>query len=40
VQRAPGLPCALYFLEGQGIEQTSGAMRREKANVHLLLFEN
>ena len=34
MQQAPGLPCALYFEEGQTKMQTSGAMRRENANAH------
>jgi hypothetical protein len=29
VQQAPGLPCALYFEEGQTKMQTSGETRRE-----------
>ena len=29
VQRAPGLPCALYFEEGQASRHNSGASRRE-----------
>jgi hypothetical protein len=33
VQRAPGLPCALYLLEGHEFEQTSDAMRREIAKA-------
>ena len=31
VQRAPGLPCALYFQEGAKLMQTSDALRRENA---------
>jgi len=34
VQQAPGLPCALYFEEGQTKMQASGAMRREKAKLY------
>ena len=30
VQRAPGIPCALCFIEGEKFRQSSGAMRREK----------
>ena len=33
VQQAPGLPCALYFEEGQTKMQTSDDRRREIANV-------
>ena len=32
VQRAPGLPCSLFF--GRKIMQTSDAMRRENAKSH------
>jgi hypothetical protein len=31
VQRAPGLPCALYFEEGRAARYNSGASRRENA---------
>ena len=31
VRQAPGLPCALYFEEGQTKLQTSGDQRREIA---------
>jgi hypothetical protein len=35
VQRAPGLPCALY-IRGQGdFWQSSGASRREKVKLYL-----
>ena len=34
VQQAPGLPCALYFEEGQTKMQTSDAMRREIAKSY------
>jgi len=34
VQQAPGLPCALYFEEGQTKMQTSGEMRRENVASH------
>ena len=34
VQRAPGLPCALCFREGQRSTQTSGATRREIAKLY------
>jgi hypothetical protein len=34
VQQAPGLPCALYFDEGQTKMQASGAMRCEKAKLY------
>ena len=37
VQRAPGLPCALYLSEAASREQTSGAMRREIAKSYLKL---
>jgi hypothetical protein len=37
VQRAPGLPCALYFL-GRGYLQTSGAWSRENAEVCLTVI--
>jgi hypothetical protein len=37
VQRAPGLPCALFSPRGQGQEQTSGTMRREIAKSYPLL---
>jgi hypothetical protein len=33
VQRAPGLPCALFFSEGERILQTSGECCRENAQV-------
>ena len=33
VQQAPGLPCALYFEEGQTKMQTSGDLRRENAKA-------
>ena len=36
VRHAPGLPCALYFEEGQTKMQTSDAMRREIADAHSL----
>src|SRR5882757_3111005 len=35
VQRASGIPCSLIILRDNET-QTSGASRREKANVHLL----
>jgi hypothetical protein len=34
VQQAPGLPCALYFEEGQTKMQTSGDQRREKVKLY------
>jgi len=34
VQQAPGLPCALYFEEGQTKMRTSGDQRREKAKLY------
>jgi hypothetical protein len=34
VQQAPGIPCSLSF-EGKEFQQTSGAARRENANVYL-----
>ena len=33
VQRAPGLPCALYFREGQDFEQTSGAIGAARSRM-------
>jgi hypothetical protein len=33
VQRAPGLPCALYLFWGERICKSSGAMRGENAKV-------
>src|SRR6266567_7562845 len=36
VQRAPGVPCALFFGRRETILKTSGALRREKAMVRLL----
>ena len=36
VQRAPGLPCALCLEEGVKMQQSSDAMRREKAEARLL----
>ena len=38
MQQAPGLPCALYFEEGQTKMQTSGAMRREIANSYSVVI--
>jgi hypothetical protein len=38
VQRAPGLPCALYFFWGERFLQTSGAMCREKTEVCALSY--
>jgi hypothetical protein len=35
VQRAPGIPCALWFIEGQADGKNSGDLRRENANSHL-----
>ena len=42
VQRASGIPCALWIEEGAKYLQTSGAMRRENAKLRLAnrLFEN
>ncbi|MBR1151812.1 hypothetical protein [Bradyrhizobium sp. JYMT SZCCT0428] len=37
VQRASGIPCALYFLGAGSFWQSSGAMRREAAKLYLLL---
>jgi hypothetical protein len=37
VQRAPGLPCALYSYGGVEAWQTSGASRREIANAYSTL---
>ena len=34
MQQAPGLPCALYFEEGQKKMQISGASRRENAEPY------
>ena len=34
MQQAPGIPCSLCF-EGKEFQQTSGAVRRENANVYL-----
>jgi hypothetical protein len=34
VQQAPGIPCSLCF-EGKEFQQTSGAVRRGNADVHL-----
>ena len=34
VQRAPGIPCALWLMEGQVFEQNSGATSRENAHSH------
>ena len=34
VQRASGIPCALFSIEGEELHQTSGATRREIAKVH------
>jgi len=36
VQRAPGIPCALYFSWANGFCKNSGASRRENAEVHLI----
>ncbi|WP_291855809.1 hypothetical protein [Bradyrhizobium sp.] len=33
MQRAPGLPCALFIEGGKEQQQTSGEMRREIANL-------
>ena len=33
MQRAPGLPCALYFREGQDFEQTSGAIGAARSRM-------
>jgi hypothetical protein len=38
VQRAPGIPCALYFEEGKRIYKTSGEMRREIANLYSVVI--
>jgi hypothetical protein len=38
VQQAPGLPCALYFEEGQTKMQTSGGLRRENATSHSIVI--
>jgi hypothetical protein len=35
VQRAPGLPCALFFLEGQRSYKTPGVSRRGVAKLYL-----
>ena len=35
VQRAPGIPCALWFMEGQADGKNSGELRRGNANSHL-----
>jgi hypothetical protein len=35
VQRAPGIPCALYFKRDNITGNSSGAMRREIAAVYL-----
>src|SRR6185312_4976452 len=32
VQRAPGIPCALWFMEGQAYGKNSGDLRRGNAN--------
>src|SRR6185312_16122965 len=34
VQRAPGIPCALWFMEGQAYGKNSGDLRRENAESH------
>jgi hypothetical protein len=34
VQRASGIPCALFVFGGEDYLQTSGAMRRGNANTH------
>jgi len=34
VQRASGIPCALFIFEGETNLQTSGAMRREIENTY------
>jgi hypothetical protein len=34
VQRASGIPCALFIFEGERFQQDSGAMRRGIANTH------
>ena len=34
VQRAPGIPCALYLERSRKYLQTSGAMRRETADAY------
>ena len=34
VQRASGIPCALFSIEGEELHQTSGATRREIAKVY------
>jgi len=33
VQRAPGIPCALFTFEGEDFPHNSGALRRENAKV-------
>jgi hypothetical protein len=34
VQRASGIPCALFIFEGEDYLQTSGVMRREIAKTY------
>jgi hypothetical protein len=38
VQRAPGLPCALLLFGGGANLQTSGAVRRENEESHLVVI--
>jgi hypothetical protein len=40
VQRASGIPCALFIFEGEQYLQTSGGPRRETAKVCSLIRRN